>query len=42
MAGGMAPGRRPIHFTNELEHRDITPVCNRGAPTLTGLPGSAA
>jgi hypothetical protein len=38
----MALGRRPIHFTNELEHRDITPICNRGAPTLTGLPGSAA
>jgi hypothetical protein len=42
MAGGMAPGRCPIHFTNDLEHRDITPVCNRGEPTLTGLPGSTA
>jgi len=25
-----------------LEHRSITPVYDRGAPTVTGLPGSAA
>ncbi|MFX8554402.1 hypothetical protein ABTM01_19885, partial [Acinetobacter baumannii] len=25
-----------------LEHRGITPVVSRGAPTETGLPGSAA
>jgi peptidoglycan/xylan/chitin deacetylase (PgdA/CDA1 family) len=25
-----------------LEHRDLTPVLSRGAPTETGLPGSAA
>jgi hypothetical protein len=25
-----------------LEHRGTTPVYERGAPTITGLPGSAA
>src|SRR5438270_13810517 len=25
-----------------LEHREVTPVVSRGAPTITGLPGSAA
>jgi hypothetical protein len=25
-----------------LEHREFTPVYERGAPTVTGLPGSAA
>ena len=25
-----------------LEHRAITPVYDRGAPTVSGLPGSAA
>jgi hypothetical protein len=25
-----------------LEHREITPIYERGAPTVTGLPGSAA
>jgi len=25
-----------------LEHREITPIYDRGAPTVTGLPGSAA
>jgi hypothetical protein len=25
-----------------LEHREITPIYDRGAPTVTGVPGSAA
>jgi hypothetical protein len=25
-----------------VEHRSITPVYDRGAPTVSGLPGSAA
>ena len=25
-----------------LEHREITPIYDRGAPSVTGLPGSAA
>ena len=34
-------GGQPISAA-PLEHRGITPVYERGAPSVTGLPGSAA
>ena len=47
-AGGQPISRAPGFIRKDeiaawaLAHRDITPVYDRGAPTLTGLPGSAA
>ena len=47
-AGGQPISRAPGFIRKDeiaawaLEHREFTPVYERGAPTVTGLPGSAA